>query len=72
LGLIEEWRRLHNEELYDLYSLPNIILAIKSRRMKWAGNVTCMGQRRDAYRILVRKPGGKRFLGRRNWEVILK
>jgi hypothetical protein len=40
-----EWKKLHNEELNDLFSLPNIILVIKSRRMRWAGNVTCMGER---------------------------
>ena len=57
-----EWRRLHNEELNDLYSSPNIIQVIKSRRMRWVGHVACMGQRGDAYRILVGKPEEKRHL----------
>jgi hypothetical protein len=48
-----EWRRLHNEELYDLYSSPNFIQVIKSRRMRWAGCVVCMGDRRGLHRILV-------------------
>jgi hypothetical protein len=43
-----EWRRLHNKELYALYSSPNIIPEIKSRRLKWAGHVACMGERRGA------------------------
>jgi hypothetical protein len=51
-----EWRRLHNEELNDLYSSPNITRVIKSRRMRWAGNVARMGERRGAYRILVGRP----------------
>jgi hypothetical protein len=49
--LTGEWRRLHNEELNDLYSSPTIILVLKSRRMRWAGHVVCMGERRGAYRI---------------------
>jgi hypothetical protein len=44
-----EWRKLHDEELNDLYSSPNIIQVIKSRRIKWAGHVACMGERRSAY-----------------------
>jgi hypothetical protein len=48
-----EWRRLHNEELNDLYSSPNIIRVIKSRRIRWAGHVARMGENRGAYRILV-------------------
>jgi hypothetical protein len=48
-----KWRRLHNEELYNVYSSPNIIQVIKSRRMRWAGHVACMGDRRDVHRILV-------------------
>jgi hypothetical protein len=48
-----EWRRLHNEELHDLYSSPNIIRVLKSRRMRWAGHVARMGEKRGAYRILV-------------------
>ena len=50
-----EWRRLHNNELYALYSSPNIIRVIKSGRLRWAGHVACMGDRRGAYRILVGK-----------------
>jgi hypothetical protein len=69
-----EWRRLHNEELYDLYSSPNIIRVIKSRIMGWAGNVARMGDRRGAYRDLVGRSGGKRPFGRprRLGRVILK
>jgi hypothetical protein len=65
-----EWRRLHNEELNDLYSSPNIIRVIKSRRMKWAGNVARMGEQRGTYRILGGRPQGRRPLGRprRRWE----
>ena len=59
-----EWRRLHNEELSDLYSSPNIVQVIKSRRMRWAGHVARMGEERGAYRVLVGKPEGKRLLGR--------
>jgi len=60
----EEWRRLHNEQLNDLYSSPNIVQVIKSRRMKWAGHVACMGEERRAYRVLLGKPEGKRPLGK--------
>jgi hypothetical protein len=59
-----EWRKLHNEELLDLYSSPSIIRIIKSRRMTWAGHVARMGKKRNAYRILMGKPEGKRPLGR--------
>jgi hypothetical protein len=59
------WRRLHNEELNDLYSLPNIVWVIKSGRMGWAGHVARMGVERGVYRVLVGKPEGKRPLGRR-------
>jgi hypothetical protein len=59
-----EWRRLHNEELNDLYSTPNIIRVIKSRRLRWAGHVARMGETRGAYRILVGRPEGRRPLGR--------
>jgi hypothetical protein len=64
-----EWRKLHNEELHDLYSSPSIIRIIKSRRMRWAGHVVRMGEKRNAYRLLVGKPDGKRPLGRprRRW-----
>jgi hypothetical protein len=57
-------RRLHNEELYDLYSSPNIIRVIKSRRLRWAGHVARMRDRRGAYRVLVGRREGKRPLGR--------
>jgi hypothetical protein len=59
-----EWRRLHNEELIDLYSSPNIVRVIKSRRMSWAGHVARMGERRGAYGVFVGKPEGRRPLGR--------
>ena len=64
-----EWRRLHDEELNDLYSSPNIVRVIKSRRMRWAGHVARMGEERGAYRVLVGKTEGKRPLGRprRRW-----
>ena len=58
------WRKLHNEELNDLYPLPNIVRAIKSKRKRWAGHVACMGDSRDVYRVLVGKPDGKRPLGK--------
>jgi hypothetical protein len=58
------WRKLHKEELYNLYSLPSEIRMIKLRRMWWAWHVARMGQERNAYKILVRKPEGKRPLGR--------
>jgi hypothetical protein len=65
-----EWRKLHNEELNDLYSLSNLVQVIKMRRMRWAGHVACMGDGRGVYRVLVGKPEGKRPLGRprRRWE----
>jgi len=59
-----EWRKLHNEELNDRYFSLNIVQVIKSRRMRWAGHVACMGERRGAYRVLVWKPEGKRPIGR--------
>jgi hypothetical protein len=58
-----EWRKLHNEELRDLYSSSSIIRIIKSRRMRWAGHVARMGEKRNACRLLVGKPEGKRPLG---------
>ena len=60
-----EWRKLHNEELSDLYCSPNIIRAIKSRRMRWAGHVARMGENKVAYRVLVGRMEGKRSFGRR-------
>ena len=57
-----EWRKLHNEELNDLYSSPNIVRVIKSPRMRWAGHVARMGKRRGVCRVLVEKPEGKRLL----------
>jgi hypothetical protein len=64
-----DWRKLHNEELRDLYPSPSIIRIIKPRRMRWAGHVVRMGEKRNAYRLLVGKPEGKRPLGRprRRW-----
>ena len=69
-----EWRRLHKEELSDLYSLPNIVRVVNSRRMRWTGHVACMGEGRGVYRVLVGKPEGKRPLGRprRRWEDNIK
>ena len=68
-----EWRKLHNEKLRDLYSLPNIVCVVKSRRMKWVGHVACMGEGRGVHRVLVGKPEGKRTLGRprRSGRIIL-
>ena len=65
----EEWRRFHNEELNDLYSSPNFVRVIKSRRMRWAGHVARRARRGGVYRVLVGKPEGKRPLGRprRRW-----
>jgi len=65
-----EWRKLHNEELNDLYFSPNIVRMIKSRRMRWAGHVVCMGERRGIYRVLEGKPEGMTPFGRprRGWE----
>jgi hypothetical protein len=67
--LAGEWRKLHNEELRDLYSSASIIRIIKSRRLRWARRVARMGEKRNAYRLLVRKPEGKRALRRqrRRW-----
>jgi hypothetical protein len=64
-----EWRKLHNEELRDLYSSPSIIRIIKSRRMRWAAHVARKEEKRNAYRLLGGKPEGKRRLGRprRRW-----
>ena len=64
-----DWKRLHNEELNDLYCSPNIVRVIKSRRMRWAGHVARMGEESGVYRVLVGKPEGRRPLGRprRRW-----
>ena len=71
-----DWRKLHvhNEELNDLYCSPNIVQVIKSKRMRWAGHVARMGDRRGVYRVLVGKPDGKRPLGRprRKWDDNIK
>jgi len=69
-----KWRKLHNEELRDIYSLPNIVRVVKSRRMRWPGHVALMGEGRVVHRVLVRKPEGKRPLGRprRRWEDNIK
>jgi hypothetical protein len=69
-----EWRELHNEELRDLCSSPSIIIIIKSRRMRWARHVARIGEKRNAYRLLVGKPEGKRPLGRprRRWVVNIR
>ena len=69
-----EWRRLHNAELHALYTSPNIIRNLKSRRLRWARHVERMEQSRNQYRVLVGKPEGKRPLGRprRRWEDNIK
>ena len=69
-----EWRKLHNEELNDLYSSPNIVRVIKSRIMRWAGHVARMEEGRGVHKVLVGKPEGKRSLGRprRRWEDNIK
>jgi len=66
----KEWRKLQNEELHDLYSLPNNIRVIKSRRMRWAGHVERTGEKTVVYRVSVGKPVRKRPLGRHRsrWE----
>jgi hypothetical protein len=68
------WRKLHNEELHNLYSSPSIIRIIKSRRMRWAGHVAGMGEKRNVCRLLVGKPEGKGPLGRprRRWMENIK
>jgi hypothetical protein len=68
------WRKLHNEELHNLYSSPSIIRIIKSRWMMWVGHVARMGEKRNVYRLLVGKPEGKRPLGRprRRWIINIK
>jgi hypothetical protein len=68
------WRKLHNDELHSLYSSPNIVRVIKTRRMRWAGHVARMGEGRGVYRVLVGRPEGKKPLGRprRRWEDNIK
>jgi hypothetical protein len=68
-GVTGGWRKLHNEELHNLYSSPSKIRIIKSRRMRWAGYVARMGEERNVYRLFLGKPEGKRPLGRprRRW-----
>jgi hypothetical protein len=68
------WRKLHNDELHSLYSSPNIVRVIKSRKMRWAGHVARIGERGGVYRILIERPEGKRPLGRprRRWEDNIK
>jgi len=58
-----EWSKLQNEELNELHPSPNIVRVIKTRRMRWAGYVACMGEMRSVYRVLVAKPEGKRLFG---------
>jgi hypothetical protein len=69
-----EWRKLHTEELNNLYSLPNIVRVLKSRRLRWTGHVARMGEERGVHKLLVGKPEGKRPLGRprRRWEDNIK
>ena len=73
-GVTGEWRKLHNEELNDLYSSPNIVRVIKSRRMRWARHMARMEEDRGVHKVLVGKPDGKRPLGRprRRWEENIK
>jgi hypothetical protein len=70
----ESWRKLYNDEPYSIYSSPNIVRVIKSRRMRWAGHVACGGEERGVYRVLVRRPEGKRPQGRSRsrWEDNIK
>jgi hypothetical protein len=69
-----EWRKLHNEELHNLYSSPDIFRQVKSRRIRWAGYVARMGEERKVYKVWVGKPEGKRPLGRprRRWEIRIR
>jgi len=69
-----KWRKLHSDELNDLYFSPNIVRMIKSRKIRWVGHVARMGESRGAYRVLVGKPEGKRPFGRPRlrWEDNIK
>ena len=69
-----EWKKLHKNEFSDLYSLPNIVREVNSRRMRWAGHVARMGEGRGVHRVLVGKPEGKMPFGRprRRWEDNIK
>jgi hypothetical protein len=71
---VDRGEKLHNNELHSLYSSPNIVRVIKSRRIRWAGHVARMGEGRGVYRILVGRSEGKRSLGRprRRWEDNIK
>jgi hypothetical protein len=68
------WRNLHSDELHSLYSSPNIVRVIKSRTMRWARHMPCMGEGRGVYRVLVGRPEGRRLLGRprHRWEDNIK
>jgi hypothetical protein len=68
------WRKLHNDEIHSLYSSPNVVTVIKSRKMRWAGHVARMGEGKGVYRVLVGRPEGKRPLEihRRRWEYNIK
>jgi hypothetical protein len=72
--LTGEWRKVHNEELNNLYSLPSIVRVVISRRMRWAGHVARTREERGVHRVLVGKPEGKRPLGRprHRWEDNIK
>ena len=72
--LTGEWRKLHNEDLNDLYCSRSVVWVIKSKRMRWVGHVARMGERRGVYRVLVGEPEGKRPFGRprRRWEDNIK
>ena len=73
-GVTGQWRKLHNEELNDLYSSPNVVRVIKSRRLRWVGHVARMGEGRGVHKVLVGKPEGKRPMGRprHRWEDNIK
>jgi hypothetical protein len=73
-GVTGGWRKLYNEELHNLYSSSSIIRIIKSKRMRWAGNIARMGEKKNVYMLLVGNPEGKRPLGRprRRWTNNIK